>query len=122
MEKKTLYKIEDTRDRLRLIARITAFAPLAIGIIIIWVYPPTLLAIIIGLMLAALAWFVPWLGGITMMLLTGPGFFALHGSHWEIGQALPYYILDITFFISGVLHIIVSVLGWVLRDEWPLER
>lgn len=123
MEKKTLYIIDTARDRLRLTARISAFSPIILGIIVFFFEPwMAVLGTIPGVITAGIAWFIPWLGGLLMMLLTGPGFYALLESNWDFSQKLPYYIFDIVFFISGILHVGVSILGWVLRDEWPLKK
>jgi hypothetical protein len=123
METKTLYKVETVRDRLRLTARLSAFSPIVLGIVVFFFNPwMAVLGTIPGVITAGIAWFTPWLGGVLMMLLTGPGFYALFESNWDFSQKLPYYIFDVIFFISGLLHIMVSVLGWITRVEWPFKK
>lgn len=96
--------------RLQLAARITAFAPIVINILIYWlIYPmPFVLGAIPGLITAGIAWFWPAPGGFLMLLLTVPGFYALFESNWDFQQKLPAYILCLIFIASGFIHLIIA--------------
>ena len=96
--------------RLQLAARITAFAPIVINILIYWlIYPmPFVLGAVPGLITASIAWFWPAPGGFLMLLLTVPGFYALFESNWDFQLKLPIYIFCLVFIASGFLHLIIA--------------
>ncbi len=92
------------------VARIAAFAPIVLNVIIYTlVYPmPFVFGAIPGLITAGIAWFWPAPGGFLMLLLTIPGFYALFESNWDFQQKLPAYILCLTFIASGFLHLVIA--------------
>jgi len=96
--------------QLRWAARITAFAPIVITVIIYTlIYPsPFVLGAVPGLITAGIAWFWPAPGGFLMLLLTVPGFYALFESNYDFQLKLPAYILCLIFIASGFLHLIIA--------------
>lgn len=100
-------------ERLKLIARISAFTPIVLNVILHWlIYPlPFVLGSIPGLVTAGIAWFWPAPGGFLMLLLSIPGFYLLFESNWGFQQKLPVYIFSIVFIISGFLHLIIAWRG-----------
>ena len=103
--------------QLRWAARITAFAPIVITVIIYTlIYPsPFVLGAVPGLITAGIAWFWPAPGGFLMLLLTVPGFYALFESNYDFSLKLPAYILCFIFIVSGVLHLIIAWRQRMLR-------
>ena len=95
--------------QLRWAARITAFAPIVINVIIYTlIYPsPFVLGAVPGLITAGVAWFWPAPGGFLMLLLTVPGFYALFESNYDFQLKLPAYILCLIFIAGGFLHLII---------------
>ena len=96
--------------KLRWIARITAFAPIVLTVIVYTLVYPSwfVFGAVPGLVTAGIAWL--WLapGGFLMLLLTVPGFYNLFESNYDFQMKLPAYILCLVFIASGVLHLIIA--------------
>lgn len=122
METNTYYRIKKVRYWLRLIARILAFCTIILALSVVFIWIPSLWFIFLGILAVILAWSVPWLGGILMALYAGWGLANMHYIDWDFSRLLPYYIAESVFLISGLSHIAVSVLGWILRIEWPFRK
>jgi hypothetical protein len=122
MDKYKLYKIVNTRDRVSDIARVSAILAIVLACIFLYIWIPLVSFIFIGGIIFALAWFVPWLGGILMVLFAGWGLAMIPGSNWGIWRQLPFYIALSVFLISGIMHCIVTLLDRKTKKEWALEK
>jgi hypothetical protein len=122
MEKKANFNVLKVRFGLRLTARIFAVATIILALAVMFIWPPSLWFVFLGVLAIILAWSVPWLGGLLMVLYAGWALINMHYIDWDFCRLLPYYIAESIFIISGLLHIVVSVLGWILGLEWPLRK
>jgi hypothetical protein len=103
----------DTDKRLRWTARITAFAPIVLTVIVYTLVYPSwfIFGAVPGLVTAGIAWFWPAPGGFLMLLLAVPGFYNLFESNYDFQMKLPAYILCLVFIASGFLHLIMAWRG-----------
>jgi hypothetical protein len=122
MEKYKLYRIVTTRDRISDIARVSAIVAIVMACIFLYIWIPIVSLIFIGGMIFALAWFVPWLGGILMVVFAGWGLYLIPHSNWGILRQLPFYIALSIFLVSGILNFIVNVLDRKVKKEWPSQK
>ncbi len=122
MDKKTYYNVLKVRFRLRLTARIFAFLVLLAGMVFIFNRPSVGLYVwVMALITVIIAWKIPWLGGILAMPVAVLGINLLPQSNWDYWGKLPFYVCLGAFIAGGVLFFTISVLGWILRLEWPLK-
>jgi len=119
MEDYKLYKIVNARDRVSDIARVMAILAIVLTSIFLYIWIPIVSLLFIGGIIFAVAWFVPWLGGTLMVLFAGWGLYLIPHSNWGVLRQLPFYIAESVFLISGVLHVVVTVLDRKVKKEWP---
>jgi hypothetical protein len=102
----------NVNKRLLIIARITAFTPVILNAVIYFtIQIPIVFGSVPGAITAGVAWFLPSIGGLLMLLLSIPGFYLLFESNWNFQQKIPVYVFCIIFIASGFLHIIAAWLG-----------
>jgi hypothetical protein len=123
MEKQLYFRILGLRSSLRLAARVLAFVVLLIGIVFVFIRPSVGLYIwVLVLFSMVVTKWLPWLGGLGMILLGVFGLNLLPESNWDYRAQLPFIVLLDTLIFNAALFIAISVLGWTLRIEWPLRK
>ena len=123
MEDKGYWKTLEIRKRLRISARMLVSLILFLGIVYIFFRPgPSFLVWIFALISAVAAWNLPWLGGILMVPVAVLGFSWLPNGNWAFIEKLPFIVLLYGLLVNAVLFITVSVVGWLLRVEWPFDK
>jgi hypothetical protein len=123
MEDKGYWKALEIRKWLRLSARMLVFLILFLAIVLVFIRPGVGVFVwFFALISAVAAWNLPWLGGILMIPVALLGFRLLPDSNWSFGEKLPFIILLYGLLVNAVLFISVSIMGWLLRVEWPLRQ
>jgi hypothetical protein len=123
MKDKRYWKTLEIRKWLRICARMLVFLILLLGIIFVFQRPSIGIYVwFFAFITAVVAWNLPWLGGILMIPVAILGFRWLPLGGWNFVEELPFIILLYGLIVNAVLFITVSLMGWILRVEWPLRK